>query len=67
MTFKELRQQSGMNQKQFGEYFDIPYRTIQNWEEGQRQCPEYLLKLMQYKLQKESRNSIMTVAEVSEE
>lgn len=63
-NFKELRKQSGMNQKQFGEYFDIPYRTIQNWEGGQRNCPEYLLKLMQYKLQKESRNSIMTVAEV---
>ena len=53
ITFKELRQQSGMNLKGFGEYFEIPYRTIQNWENGQRQCPEYLLKLMQYKLEKE--------------
>ena len=51
MTFKELREQSGMNLKQFSEYFEIPYRTIQNWEGGQRKCPEYLLKLMQYKLE----------------
>lgn len=50
MTFKELREQSGMNLKQFSEYFEIPYRTIQNWEGGQRTCPEYLLKLMEYKL-----------------
>lgn len=53
MTFKELRQASGMNKKQFSEYFEIPYRTIQNWEGGQRECPTYLLELMKYKLKKE--------------
>ena len=52
MTFKELREQSGMNLKQFAEFFDIPYRTIQNWEGGQRTCPEYLIKLMKFKLDK---------------
>ena len=53
-TFKDLRQQSGMNLKQFSNYFEIPYSTIQNWEGGHRQCPEYLLKLMQYKLENEN-------------
>ena len=53
MTFKELREASGMNQREFGEYFGIPLRTIQNWHGGQRDCPDYLLKLMQYKLEKE--------------
>lgn len=53
MTFKELREQSGMSRKQFCEYFDIPYRTIQDWELGNRKCPEYLLELMRYKLTKE--------------
>lgn len=53
MTLKELRERSGMSRGQFAEYFDIPYRTIQNWELGLRDCPEYLLKLMQYKLTKE--------------
>ena len=55
MTFKELRQQSGMNLTQFSQYFNIPYRTIQNWELGLRQCPEYLLDLMKYKLDRESK------------
>jgi transcriptional regulator with XRE-family HTH domain len=50
MAFKELREQSGMNKTQFAEYFGIPYRTIQNWEYGERECPEYLLDLMAYKL-----------------
>lgn len=53
MTFKELRQASGMNQTEFHKYFEIPYRTIQDWEHGKRKCPEYLLKLMQYKLENE--------------
>ena len=50
MTFKELREASGMTRTQFAEYFCIPYRTIQSWELGDRKCPEYLLKLMEYKL-----------------
>jgi len=53
MTFKELLQQSGMSRTQFSNCFDIPYRTIQNWELGLRKCPDYLLKLMQYKLEHE--------------
>ena len=54
MLFKELREASGMNKTQFAEYFGIPYRTIQNWELDVRQCPEYLLELMRYKLEKEN-------------
>ena len=52
-TLKELRTATGMTQKQFGEYFGIPHRTIQNWEGGQRECPRYLLELMIYKLENE--------------
>lgn len=53
MIFKELREQSGMNMKRFAEYFGIPYRTIQNWEAGVNKCPDYLLNLMEYKLNHE--------------
>ena len=52
-TLKELRTATGMTQKNFGEYFGIPHRTIQNWEGGQSQCPTYLLELMIYKLKQE--------------
>ena len=52
-TFEELFKESNMNIKQFAEYFEIPYRTIQNWKLGLRECPEYILKLMQYKLNNE--------------
>lgn len=49
----KLRDDTGMNRKQFAEYFSIPYRTVQDWELGNRKMPEYLLKLMEYKVEKE--------------
>lgn len=53
MNIKDLRTASGMTQQQFSDYFNIPKRTIENWEGGQRKCPEYLLELMEYKLEAE--------------
>ena len=53
MTFKELRQRSGMTQKEFAKYFEIPKRTIENWDANKSKCPEYLMALMEYKLIKE--------------
>ncbi len=46
----KLRESTNMNRKQFSEYFDIPYRTMQDWELGNRSMPEYLLRLMAYKV-----------------
>ena len=53
MTIKELRQSTGMTQTEFGDYLNIPMRTIQNWEGGQRNCPEYVIELIKYKIEKE--------------
>ena len=50
----EIRKETGMNRKEFAEYFGIPYRTIQDWELGNRQMPEYLLRLIAYKVKMES-------------
>ncbi len=48
-----LRTSTGMNKRQFAEYFGIPYRTLQDWELGNRSIHEYLLRLMIYKVQME--------------
>lgn len=50
---KEARKQTGMTQKQFAEYFRIPYRTLEDWERGGRHIAEYLLRLMIYRLEME--------------
>ena len=53
VTFKELRQASGMNKAQFAEYFGIPYRTVQDWELENRKCNNYIINLLEYKLKNE--------------
>lgn len=47
---KELRKKYGLTQKRLSEITGIPYRTIQNWEGGQRKCPPYILDLVSFKL-----------------
>ena len=49
-----LRKETGMNRKEFCEYFDIPYRTMTDWELGNRTMPDYLLRLMTYKIKMEA-------------
>lgn len=53
MTIKEIREKYGMSRSKFCEYFNIPYRTVQDWELGNRKCPDYLIELIKYKLEKE--------------
>jgi len=45
---KELRESTGLNRKEFCEKFDIPYRTMTEWELGHRNAPPYVLKLLTY-------------------
>ena len=49
----ELRKEMDLNRRQFCDYFVIPYRTVVDWESGNRRVPEYLLNLMIYKAEAE--------------
>lgn len=44
MEIKELRESTGMNRKEFCEYFEIPYRIVTEWEweRGTRKMPGFL-------------------------
>ena len=42
-----------MNRKEFCSYFRIPYRTVTEWELGNRHAPEYVLRLLEYYIQNE--------------
>lgn len=50
---KELREMTGMNRRQFCEYFQIPYRTVTEWELDHRHAPEYVLRLLEYYIRME--------------
>ena len=41
---RKLRESTGMNRKEFCEYFEIPYMTETDWELGNRRVPTYLLR-----------------------
>jgi DNA-binding transcriptional regulator YiaG len=46
----ELRESTGMTRRECCDYFGIPYRTLQDWELRNRKMPDYLLRLMIYKI-----------------
>ena len=53
----KLKEESGFNWKEFSAYFEIPYRTVQDWGRGKRKMPSYLLRLMEYRLKMEMMNN----------
>lgn len=50
---KDLRHLTGLTQKKFSEKYEIPKRTIEDWETGRRKPPNYVTKLLEYKIIKE--------------
>ncbi|MCR4696958.1 MAG: transcriptional regulator [Lachnospiraceae bacterium] len=42
-----------MNRKEFADWLHIPYGTIFDWEHEERQMPEYVLRLIAYKVRME--------------
>ena len=64
-TIRALRAVTGMTRKAFSDYFEIPVRTIEDWEAGRRQPPAYVEKLIAYKIGKE--NLDMTAEKIIED
>lgn len=46
MTIREARLSAGLTQQRMSEVFEIPKRTIENWEAGIRKPPAYVEKLV---------------------
>lgn len=51
---KQLRNITGFNRAEFARQQGIPLRTIEEWEAGRRKMPEYVLRLLAYKILLES-------------
>ena len=49
----QLRERTGLNRKDFCKLVPIPYRTMTEWELGNRHAPDYVLFLMEYFIRKE--------------
>lgn len=53
IVLRDLRSMTGLSQKAFGEWLNIPARTIEDWETGRRKPPEYVVELIEYKVRRE--------------
>ena len=43
---KSIRARTGLSQAAFAARYEIPKRTIENWESGLRTPPPYVLRLL---------------------
>lgn len=46
-TVRGIRALTGLSQQKFGDYYNIPLRTIQDWEAGVRRPPRYVVALLE--------------------
>lgn len=46
MNIREMRAALGDTQSEFAIRYNIPFRTIQNWETGKRTPPEYVVSML---------------------
>ncbi|MBQ7991432.1 MAG: helix-turn-helix domain-containing protein [Solobacterium sp.] len=51
MNIREMRNQLGETQSEFAARYQIPFRTIQNWEAGVRTPPAYITNLLEARVQ----------------
>lgn len=52
-SIKKMRDDMKLNRREFCDHFNIPYRTVQDWECGKRVMPDYVLRLLEYKIRME--------------
>lgn len=52
---RELRQRTGLTQERFCEVYGIPKRTLENWEQGSRKPPEYVVALLERAVEQDKR------------
>lgn len=45
-SIREIRAYTGLTRTNFALRYLIPYRTVENWERGDSQCPDYVRLLL---------------------
>lgn len=50
MTIREMRGSLGITQSEFAKRYNIPFRTIHNWEAGVRKPPKYIIDLLEQRI-----------------
>lgn len=53
MDIREMRIRLGNTQSEFAARYNIPFRTVQNWETGTRKPPEYIVSLLEHRVEED--------------
>ena len=56
MNIREMRTRLGDTQREFAARYNIPFRTVQNWETGIRKPPEYITALLESRIKNDLLN-----------
>lgn len=56
MNIREMRTLLGDTQSEFAARYNIPFRTVQNWEAGVRTPPEYMISLLEDRIRSDLAN-----------
>lgn len=47
MTILEMRERLKVSRAEFSRRYNIPIRTLENWESGRSKCPDYVRQLLE--------------------
>lgn len=50
---KEIRKQAGLTQKELSTLYGIPKRTVEDWERGAHEPPDYVANLLIDRIKKD--------------
>lgn len=50
---KAIRERTGLTQAAFAEKYNIPRRTVENWEAGKNSPPDYVVELLSFRIEHE--------------
>ena len=53
MNIREMRTRLGDTQSEFAARYNIPFRTVQNWEAGLRKPPEYITQMLERRIEED--------------
>lgn len=55
---KEIRMDLGLSQGEFAKRFNIPRRTIENWEQGKSVPKDYIISLIERVIELEEKSDV---------
>lgn len=54
MTTKEMREHLNVSRAEFSRRYNIPIRTLEDWESEKRTPPEYVIQLLERAVKEDS-------------